>query len=98
MTMEQLLQAVAKKVEKAHDLRSKVLFVLDGDKYIHVDASQRPATISTEQKPADCTIRTSLQTFTEILLGKTSATMAYMFGKIKIEGNMGVAMAISRIL
>ncbi|GIV23529.1 MAG: SCP2 sterol-binding domain-containing protein [Bacteroidia bacterium] len=98
MTLEEIVQAIQARVQQAGDLRGIVKFVIDGTKVVHVDATQRPVQITTEDKPADCTIRLSGDTFQDLISGKGSAMTAFMFGKIKVEGNMGIAMAISRIL
>lgn len=98
MTLEQIQQAISERVAHVSDLNATVKFVIDGDKFVHVDATQNPAVISTDDKPADCTVRVSSETFADIISGKTSAATAFMFGKIKIEGNMSVALAISRVL
>lgn len=98
MTFEEIVQAIQARVEKATDLRGSVKFVLDGTQAIHVDATQQPPALTTEDKPADCTIRLSSETFADILQGKASAMTAFLFGKIKVEGNTGLAMAVSRLL
>lgn len=98
MTFEEIVQAIQSRVEKAQDLRGSVKFVLDGTQAIHVDASQQPPVLTTEDKPADCIIRIASDTFAEILQGKASAMTAFLFGKIKVEGNTGLAMAVSRLL
>lgn len=98
MTLEAIQQAITERVSRATDLNATVKFVVDGDKIVYVDATQQPPVISNEDKAADCTVRVSSETFEDIISGKSSAAMAYMFGKIKIEGSMSVAMAISRIL
>ncbi len=98
MTFEEVVQAIQERVAKAQDLRGTVKFVLDGTQAVHVDANQQPPVLTTEDKPADCTIRIASDTFSEILQGKASAMTAFLFGKIKVEGNTGLAMAISRLL
>jgi putative sterol carrier protein len=98
MTAEEILRAIQERVAKAGDLRGTVKFVIDGDKIVHIDATQTPPSISTEDKQAQCTVRLSADTFEDLITGKGSAMTAFMFGKIKVEGDMGIAMAISRIL
>jgi putative sterol carrier protein len=51
-----------------------------------------------EDKPADCTVRLTSDTLNDLLTGKANPATAFMFGKIKIEGNMGMAMALTKIL
>ncbi|MCX8112615.1 MAG: SCP2 sterol-binding domain-containing protein [Bacteroidia bacterium] len=98
MTLEQVHQAISERIARASDLNATVKFVVDGDKIVYVDATQQPAVISYDDKPADCTVRVSSETFDDIISGRSSAATAFMFGKIKIEGSMSVALAISRVL
>ena len=46
----------------------------------------------------DVTISASLDTFREIFDGELSPTAAYMTGRMKIDGDMGLAMKLSQIL
>lgn len=54
--------------------------------------------ISTTDGPADCTIKLSLSDFEDLLSGDLSPTTAFMTGKIKIEGDMSVAMSLQQLL
>ena len=56
------------------------------------------ATISTTDAPADCTIKLSLSDLEDLIAGDLSPTTAFMTGKIKIEGDMSVAMALSQLI
>ena len=47
---------------------------------------------------ADCTITGDLETFRSMFDGELSPTGAFMSGKIKIDGDMGVAMKVSSLL
>jgi putative sterol carrier protein len=55
-------------------------------------------TISTADGPADCTIRMSLPDLEDMIAGELSPTTAYMTGKIKIEGDMAVAMQLQQLM
>ncbi len=54
--------------------------------------------ISTEDGDADCTISASLDTFQDMFNGELDPTAAFMTGKIKIDGDMGVAMKLGQML
>ena len=54
--------------------------------------------ISTEDAPADCTIVLSLEDLEALISGDLNPTSAFMTGKIKIEGDMSVAMVLSQVL
>ena len=55
-------------------------------------------TISTTDAPADCTITLSLDDLESMLAGELSPTAAFMQGKLKIEGDMSIAMALSQVI
>ncbi len=46
---------------------------------------------------ADATISASEDTFQQIASGDLNATTAYMTGKLKVRGDMGAAMKLSRL-
>lgn len=56
------------------------------------------ATISTTDAPTDCTVKISLDDLDSLIAGDLNPTMAFMSGKIKVEGDMTVAMALSQLL
>jgi putative sterol carrier protein len=55
-------------------------------------------TVSTEDAPTDCTISLSLADLEALIAGDLSPTMAFMTGKIKVEGDMSVAMALGQMV
>ncbi|MEM9139685.1 MAG: SCP2 sterol-binding domain-containing protein [Pseudomonadota bacterium] len=55
-------------------------------------------TVSTDDGDADCTISASMDTFEELFSGDLDPTAAFMTGKIKIDGDMSVAMKLGQIL
>jgi len=98
MTAEELFEQIKARAQRATGLQGSFQFIIDGDKFIHIDASQVPPFVSMEQKPADCTVRLSSDTLSDLLTGKANPATAFMFGKIKVEGNMGMAMSLTKIL
>lgn len=54
--------------------------------------------VTTEDGDADCTISAEPDTFKEMFDGELDPTAAYMTGKIKIDGDMGVAMKLGSLL
>ncbi|MEM7544515.1 MAG: SCP2 sterol-binding domain-containing protein [Pseudomonadota bacterium] len=55
-------------------------------------------TISTEDKDADCTVGVSMEDLKAIVDGDLDPTAAFMQGKLKVEGDMGVAMKLGSVL
>jgi putative sterol carrier protein len=51
----------------------------------------------TEAAP-DCTLKLSDQNFKKMIMGKLNGTAAFMTGKLKIQGSMGLALKLEGIL
>ncbi len=47
---------------------------------------------------ADCTMTASADTFQSILEGELNPTAAFMSGRLKVDGDMGMAMKLGSIL
>jgi putative sterol carrier protein len=65
---------------------------------IYIDGKQSPPQVTGDDKPADCTIKMSLADLTDMIGGKLDGMTAFMSGKLKVEGDMGVAMKLQSIL
>lgn len=68
------------------DLKDAGAIVIDG------------ANVSVGDGEADCTITMSLDDFIALTKGELNPTSAFMTGKMKITGDMSVAMALSQVL
>jgi len=55
-------------------------------------------TVSNEDLPADCTVIVSKDDFEKLAKGKLDPTMAFMTGKLKVNGDMSVAMKLQPLL
>ena len=93
MTVQSIADKMKDKVASSGFDRS-VKFDTGADGVIVIDG----ATISTADSPADCTIKLSLDDLDSLVSGDLNPTTAFMTGKIKIEGDMSVAMALSQVL
>ncbi|MBK7872039.1 MAG: SCP2 sterol-binding domain-containing protein [Saprospiraceae bacterium] len=65
---------------------------------VFIDLEGENAVISNEDKDANCTITTQIATLEALRKGELNAMMAVMSGKIKIKGDMGVAMQLQTLL
>jgi putative sterol carrier protein len=65
-------------------------FVIEGEGAIMVDADG----VRAADEPAAVTLTASVETFRAILDGDLSPTMAFMSGRLAIEGDMGQAMRL----
>ncbi|NMG40304.1 sterol-binding protein [Chelativorans sp. ZYF759] len=65
-----------------------------GDEKLLIDGQ----TVSTEDGAADCTIAMSKDDFEAMVSGDLNPTAAFMQGKLKVDGDMSVAMQLSQLL
>jgi len=98
MTLETLTQTIASKVDKAPDIKAKIKINLGDEGVIFIDSTAAPAEVSNEDNDADVTLKCSTETFQGLLAGTQDPTLAFMMGKLKIEGNMGLAMKLNEVL
>lgn len=93
MSVQDIVAAMRPKVETA-GFDGSVKLDMGKDGVILIDG----ATISTDDGPADCTVILSLEDLEDLVAGELSPTSAFMTGKLKIEGDMSMAMALGEFL
>lgn len=75
-----------------------VKFDFEEDGILFVDATQNPPVISESDEDAEVTLTTSLETFEKIVDGKQDPNIAFMMGKLKVKGSMGLALKLNGLL
>jgi len=98
MDLETLTNGMRERVQGKSGLDATVKFDFGDDGLIYVDAAASPNSVSNEDKDADCTSRISRANFEKVLEGDMDPTTAFMMGRLKVEGSMGIAMKLSKIL
>ncbi|HWK12944.1 MAG TPA: SCP2 sterol-binding domain-containing protein [Rhizobiaceae bacterium] len=93
MTLQEIADKIAAKAGSA-DFSRSVKFDLGGDGVIVIDGAK----VSTQNADADCTIKLSKDDLESLMSGDLNPTMAFMQGKLKVEGDMSVAMQLSQVL
>ncbi|MEL6977591.1 MAG: SCP2 sterol-binding domain-containing protein [Pseudomonadota bacterium] len=73
-------------------------FQIEGEGAVMVDGTQSPPAVSPGDGDAAVTIIAAPDVFEEILSGSMNPTTAFMSGKLKIDGDMGMAMKLSSAL
>jgi len=74
----------------------KVKFDFGDEGKIHLDGGA--GKVSNEDAAADTTIKVKLSDFVDMAQGKLDPTSAFMQGKLRVEGDMGVAMQLQTVM
>ncbi len=65
---------------------------------IFIDGASSPNTVTNEDKPADATVRLAWDDFMALAEGRLDPMMAFMQGKLKIDGDMMLAQKLAPLL
>lgn len=98
MSLDELTAGMRDRVGEDSGLGATVKFDFGDDGVIYLDGASTPNTVTNEDKDADCTISISLEDFQSMINGELDATTAFMMGKLKVAGDMGIAMKLQGVL
>jgi len=98
MSLDAVIAGLQEKVGEDCGLGATLKFDFGDDGSLVLDATQVPNVISASDAEAQCTMAISLADFMEMAEGRLDSTMAFMSGKLKIQGDMGIAMKLAPLL
>ncbi len=99
MSLAEMTEGMKKNVAERGGIDGKVVLFDFGDEgAIRIDATGSDVVVDNATGEADCTIGLSMEDFEDIASGELDAQMAFMSGKLKIDGDMGIAMQLSSLL
>jgi putative sterol carrier protein len=98
-TVQDFFQNLASRADssKTAGMTNSYVFEIDGAGTWRVDVDDGTVNVAEGGGDADATIAASEETFQQIASGDLNATTAYMTGKLKVRGDMGAAMKLSRL-
>jgi len=97
MNFNEVVDAVKTRADNAAPLGNTLKFKM-GDEQVILDGTGDSNTVTTEDQETDCTIEISKEDFGALLKGDLNPMNAFMSGKIKVKGDMGVAMKLQSLL
>ena len=98
MSLESATAAIRSKAGTAAPLGHTIQFDLGDDGVIFWDGTHNPPQIDNTARDAETTIAISLENLEKLIAGDLNPTMAYMTGKLKIQGSMSVALKMGQLL
>ena len=88
------------KPELCEKINAVYKFVVEGDAggTWMVDLTQTGGKVTEADGDANCTVTITDTDFVDIVTGKLNGQMAFMTGKLKVAGDMGLAMKLGTLL
>ena len=97
MDFSTIYEGIKKSAAGASAIGSTLKFDFGDDK-VYIDGTGGNNVVSNEDKDADCLIIVSKENFVKLTTGELNPMGAVMTGKVKIKGDMGVAMKLQSLL
>lgn len=97
MTLQELTEQIRRKVTQADNIQDTIKLVTDQG-VVYIDGNQSPTEVTNEDKPADCELQISLENLVKLGRGDLNPMMAVVTGKLKIKGDMALAMKMGQIM
>lgn len=89
---------IRRKVGLDSKLGAVLKFDLGDDGVIVVDATEVPNRVSNEDRDAQCTMRMTSGDLDDMLRGKLDAMAAFGEGRLRLDGDMSVAMKLGDLV
>lgn len=94
MSIEDITTEIRDKAQSMEANGKKVKIDLKGEGTIFIDATTTPPTVSNIDDESDVTLIISEENFEGLMDGSLNPQMAFMMGKLKIDGDMSLALKL----
>lgn len=96
--LAQVTERIRQAVGDNSGLGKTVKLDFGGDGKIYIDGASAPNAVTNEDKPADAVVQISWDDFLALSQGQLDPMMAFMQGKMKIQGDMMLAQRLAPLL
>ncbi|MBL4800670.1 MAG: SCP2 sterol-binding domain-containing protein [Emcibacter sp.] len=97
MSLEDITAEISDKAQSMDANGKTIKIDLQGDGIIFIDGATTPPTVSNEDNEADVTLIISEENFEGLIDGSLNPQMAFMMGKLKIDGDMSLALKLGEL-
>ncbi len=98
MNLQECTAAIRAKVGTDSGLNATLKFDCAEDGTILIDGKSTPNSVSNDNAEADCTVGITLENLNAMLAGDLDPAVGFMAGKLKVSGDMSVAMRLQRVI
>ena len=98
MTLDECTTAIRNKVGGDSGLNATLKFDCGDDGFVYIDGKSTPNTVSNDNNEPDCTVGITLENLTAMLEGDLDPATGFMMGKLKVTGDMSVALRLQRVI
>ena len=98
MNLEACTQAIRTKVGADSGLDATLKFDCGEAGTIYVDGKATPNSVDNRGHEADCTVGITLDNLAAMLRGELEPATGFMTGKLKVAGDMSVALRMQRVV
>lgn len=99
MTLEEVTTQMRARVAAKGGIKGKTIkFNFGDDGCVRIVGSSDPASVDNDNGAADCTVNVAKADFLDMSSGKLNSMNAFMAGRLKVEGDMSLAMQLGTLL
>lgn len=98
MDLQACTEALRTRAGDDSGLGATLKFDCGSDGVIYIDGQSTPNTVSNDNKEADCVVEVTLDNLNKLMSGELNPANAFMMGKIKVSGDMSVALKLQRLM
>ncbi len=98
MSLETTTAALQERAANTESIGGSIKFNFEDGSNIYLGESDGKMNVTNDSGEADCTVNVKLEDLESMVSGDLNPMTAFMMGKFKIDGNMGLAMKLQQLL